>query len=253
MTTTTSFPRSRATFAVAFALLLPAGCDDSDEVAAATQSLGDDTQACDLSMQNCPDGQKCVPEMIAGSVPGSGVCSANGTVAEGAACVLDTTNPNAWVDNCVAGTLCDNDGPDNAFTCRKICASDDSCTTPGEQCADLFTTQWGFCLASCTPYGSDCPAGNNCGVAFNDVSTTPTNVTGFFVCKAPGAGTLFAPCTGLDTDCGPDLVCDGVRLRCTPICDSAHACPDAPPTDDGGAGVACHVFTNFSDGRGVCE
>jgi hypothetical protein len=185
-------------------------------------------------------------------VSATGNCVADGTVVEGQPCVLNTANLNAWEDNCVAGTLCDNDGPNNAYFCSRICASDATCSTSAQKCASLFTTEWGFCLSACTPYGSDCPDGNNCGVAFNDVSVTPTSVTGFFVCKIPGAGGLLDPCQGLDTACGPDLVCDSKRNVCTPICDAAHLCPTTPPSD-GGADVSCQPFTNLDNGQGVCS
>jgi hypothetical protein len=243
-----------------FFTLLAAGCSGGGRASAgagltsadATSDAGAAALPCDLNKQDCVQGQKCVPAVVAGAVPGTGVCASDGTVAVGGACVLNTANMDAWEDNCVAGTLCDNDGPNNAYVCRKICSDDTACTNAGDKCADLFTTAWGFCLPSCTPFGNDCPAGNNCAVAFNDVSVTATNNTGFFVCKTPGPGTAFAPCTGLDTDCGPDLVCDGVRHWCTPICDSTHACPDAPPTD-GGAGISCNPFTNLTNSQGVCN
>ena len=86
---------------------------------------------CDFTTQmGCGTGEKCIPSFGGNQLVY--VCVPNGTVAEGQPCTPSTANNNDLNDNCVAGTVCDNDGPNSANTCRKVCTADTSCTTTGQ-------------------------------------------------------------------------------------------------------------------------
>lgn len=200
---------------------------------------------CNVVKQDCPSGQKCVPKVQGANqmVVGSG-CVPNGTVAESQACMITSKNSALLADNCVAGTVCDNSGGDSTLHCRKFCDTMTACSGAGLKCAAVYTTSWGLCVPSCTPFGTDCPSGNDCSTTFDAVSTTANS--GVFVCKTTGTGKLFDMC-GSDTDCGANLACVGPR--CSPVCDSTHAC--AQPMDDGGT-ISCQSYANLPNGAGVC-
>jgi hypothetical protein len=204
--------------------------------------------SCDVAAQTgCMSGQKCVPTLGGGGGGGGGkgTCVANGTVAEGQPCTSmfgKTVN-----DNCVAGTMCDNDGPGSTYVCRKVCTDDSGCTS-GARCGIVLTRKWGLCLPTCTPFGSDCPAGNDCSSTFDDITATQTNEVGFFVCKLTGAAAEWAKCQK-DSDCGAGLWCDARGNGCTPNCDATHACP-AAPTDMGT--ISCQPLASQPNGAGYC-
>jgi hypothetical protein len=207
--------------------------------------------SCNTVTQNCGTGQKCIPKLNPATMAVSGTCVADGTITEGMTCVADMSNANLVMDNCKAGLTCDNDGPGNAWKCRKFCAADSGCTG-GQKCADVLGAgTWGWCLPPCTPFGTDCPNGDSCAVGMLDV-TNPDGNTGFFVCKTPGAGTAFGASCAADLDCGPNLVCDTTNNWCTPICDTTHACTMKAPTDASGI-QTCMPFTGLAGGGGVCN
>jgi hypothetical protein len=200
--------------------------------------------SCSVLKQDCTGGQKCIPLIQGANATVVGTtCVPNGTVAEGMACV-QVSNNTQLNDNCVAGTVCDNTGNDSTLHCRKYCDATTKCGT-GSACAAVYTSNWGLCVPSCTPFGTDCPTGNDCSTTFDAVSAT-TN-SGVFVCKTTGMGKAGAMCMG-DTDCGPSLQCVGPV--CTPICDSAHQCP-MTMTADGGT-LSCQSYVNTPNMAGVC-
>jgi hypothetical protein len=206
----------------------------------------DMAMSCDVAAQTgCPTGQKCIPSGFKG-----GTCVANGTITEGQPCTTDMTTQN---DNCQGGLICDNTGG-GASLCRKICTADSTCTTAGQLC-ERYTSKFGACVPSCAPFGTDCAAGSDCGTAVDDISTSKTAATGFFVCKVTGTGAILSTCTA-DSDCAAGLECDpGTDPNsywCQPNCDATHACPAAPTTDAGTGTIACQVFTNLPNSEGYC-
>lgn len=208
--------------------------------------------ACDVVKQTgCMTGQKCVPSFDAsGNIKSA--CVANGTGAEGASC-MPTSDQNLANDDCKGGLVCDaiSDLSPSGFSCRKFCTSDTDCTTSGQKCSS-FSDTYGVCLPTCTPFTSGaCPAGSDCSVAFNDVSTTSSTFTGFFVCKTTGAVALYAPCKD-NFDCAADLECDFVNGWCSQNCDSTHMCTQPPATDGGATSVMCNVFSNAPNMEGFC-
>jgi hypothetical protein len=205
--------------------------------------------SCDVAAQTgCMSGQKCVPSFGGGGGGGGkGTCVANGTVAEGQPCMPATGSGKTINDNCVAGTICDNDGPGSTNVCRKVCTADMQCAS-GARCGVLITRKWGLCLPSCTPFGSDCPAGNDCSSSFDDISATQMSEVGFFVCKLTGATALWGTCKQ-DSDCAAGMFCDAQGNGCTPNCDATHACPQ-PPTDMGM--LSCQPLVSQPNGAGYC-
>jgi hypothetical protein len=90
-------------------------------------------------------------------------------------------------------------------------------------------------------------------VAFAAIDNTATNATGFFICKVPGTGMIWGACTGSDTDCGANLVCDSAHMWCSPICDMTHMCTQPPGGLADGGMISCVAFTNLTSGQGTCS
>lgn len=209
------------------------------------------TSMCDIAAQTgCAAGQKCIPDFSNG-MSAQGACVPNGTAAEGAACTPNNSNMNQVNDNCLAGTICDNNGGSSVNLCRKICSGDAACTTAGQKCGVEYSRKWGVCMPSCALYGSDCPGGSDCSVPFDDVAATQMKSVGFFVCKKTGAGAVFSNCNN-DTDCAVNLACDQNNNWCSPACDNTHACPMPPAVDGGPSSLTCAPYTNLPNGEGVC-
>jgi hypothetical protein len=201
---------------------------------------------CDVASQTgCPSGDKCIPAFGKGS--GSSTCVAAGSVAEGQPCTPSTSNT-TLNDNCAGGLICDDDGPGSVNVCRKICTADSGCSGSARCGSILYNVSYGICLPTCTAFGASCGAGNDCSSPFDDVSATNTTETGFFVCKKTGAGKEWAQCQQ-DSDCGANLACDP-QAGCYPICDSSHACGDAP--GDGGM-MTCQPLVSQANGAGYCN
>jgi hypothetical protein len=200
--------------------------------------------ACSVVKQDCASGQKCVPKVQGADKTVVGTtCVPNGTVAEDQPCTMSSTS-GVLNDNCLAGTICDNSGGDSSLHCRKSCDATTSCSNASAKCAAVYTGAWGLCIPSCAPFGSDCPAGNDCSTTFDAVSATANS--GVFACKTTGTGKLFGSCS-TDTDCGANLACIGPQ--CVPVCDNAHQCTQPP--GDGGM-LSCQSYANLANGAGVC-
>ena len=204
---------------------------------------------CDFTTQTgCGTGEKCIPSVSGNQLVY--ICVPNGTVPEGQPCTPSNANGNELNDNCVAGTVCDNDGPNSANACRKVCTADSSCSGT-DKCGLLYTRQWGLCLPTCTEYGSECGANNDCSVPFDDIASTQQTAVGFFVCKLTGSGALYTGCNQ-DSDCAAGLACDYNNGWCAQACDDTHTCTQPPATDGGTTSVSCYGYTNLSNGGGFC-
>src|SRR3954451_23478259 len=93
-------------------LLAAIGCGDNtdnnavkDMSVAVKRDLSALDTSCDVAMQNCATGKKCV-----GMFDGQswlGTCVADGTVAGGQACMTQQS-PDTLLDNCQKGFICDN-------------------------------------------------------------------------------------------------------------------------------------------------
>ena len=213
---------------------------------------------CDVAMQNCATGQKCVGFFDGQNLVGT--CVANGTVAPGQACQTQQSM-DTLLDNCQGGYICDNLFGNAAEVCRKICATDSDCGS-GEKCGDFLFARagWGWCSTTCTPFNTsagNCPANMDCGETVDSAEMPDPNVeTGFFLCKKTGAGGAYASCMG-DSDCGVNLWCGIVdqstgNAACLPNCSDTVDCPQ-PPVDAGVAGtVTCFPLASQPDNAGFC-
>jgi hypothetical protein len=233
---------------------------NADMTAAGDASVdqgGGGSTSCDIATQTgCAAGEKCALSLGGSQMNPMvvGKCEPNGTVGENQACMRKSGSLD---DNCQAGMFCTRNGSTTGMSaCRKICASESSCTTAGQKCALTISTTVGFCLPSCTPFSNDCGSGNDCSAPFPEIGSTQSNVKGFFACKQTGMGALYADCQR-NSDCGPNLQCDPNNSWCAQLCDGTHACTQ-PPAPDGGAGdggssvtVACAPFSNST--VGTCQ
>ena len=241
----------------------------SDCTAAANQAAswceGDNSQskpadlstgACDVTAQNCGSSDKCVG-IVDSSGNVSGTCVANGSAGQGMPCTMQMSDT-TYLDDCQAGLVCSDFGPNNVALCRKICTADSQCPG-GQRCMDVFGSgaTWGWCEPTCTPFSSaagNCPPNNECSSNADDIATTSTEEPGFFLCRPKGSGLAYSSCN-LDSDCGPNLWCDGSDQNgpiCTGICNAGHPCPQ-PAGDGGEAGftATCAAFSDQS-GAGYC-
>jgi len=208
---------------------------------------------CSVTAQDCGAAMKCIPTVSGQMLVGK--CGMDGTVAEGGDC-MPGQSQTQLLDNCKAGSICDNTGTgnDNTFKCRKICSADSGCSGTDKCIAfDAF----GWCLPTCTPFGTNtCGTGADCGTWWPDISSTMSTSNGFFTCKQTGAGTLFADCMG-DSDCAAGLWCDtlqGGSNTCLELCDTsgAHNCTQ-PPADAGITTLMCNSFADQTGGKGYCS
>jgi len=195
---------------------------------------------CDLLLQDCGTGLKCVPG-VNGTLTAE--CTSDGTAGLDEVCTPGADGE-FNTDNCQAGLYCGLRGQ-----CGKMCRSDSDCG--GGRCllaVDDGHSGIGECVTPCTPFGSgECAAGSDCSGNYSDIDSLATpnasSVDGFFYCRAGGAGTRDASCND-DLDCAAALECivssDGTSASCQPNCDRTHACPIdytcTPYANLGGAG-----------------
>ncbi len=224
---------------------------------------------CDITMQNCGAGHKCVPSVDSTGAEAD-TCVTDGTALEGATCTPPSSSSSVINDNCKAGLFCDN-ATLAAPVCRKMCTTDTDCTTSGQRCGDFFTlffglmseANFGWCSPSCTPFVStagNCPASQDCGETtfdFDQTAATSTSGPGFFFCKPTGTGAFNTACMS-DKDCGPNLWCGILDQNmtggvCLENCSTGHAC-DMLPADAGAGGLtaSCLAFSDSTTMAGFC-
>ncbi|WP_096332251.1 hypothetical protein [Nannocystis exedens] len=191
---------------------------------------------CDPWFQDCPRGEKCVPE----DESGQGDWNETTCIpldpdpdAPGEPCTVDP-KPTHIVDSCELDAICLGVDPETLTgTCVPRCqgwADAPECPA-GTACVISHEGVLIPCLPTCDPLGPPCPGGQACQLNFSD----PDN----FVCLEtdPDAlAPLFAPCAG-PLDCGPGLACMDAALAgecdpqqsdrcCLALCDlAAPSCP----------------------------
>jgi hypothetical protein len=235
------------------AILFIAGCgggglntniDGGEDLASPTtddMNVGDMANGfmCNLLNQDCtdPSNPKCTYTRVMGMT--KTMCTADGTVARDQTCTIDMTTR---LDNCQKGLVCTATGSASGTdTCRKLCAADGDCGGT-QKCASLRGVMGvGYCIPTCTEFGTDC-TGGSCAAAATDVSSTMTNPVRFLTCRAVGTALADDACT-TGADCVADMLCGGQPRRCSPLCDSSgsHNCPAVAP--DAGAPWTCMPVT----------
>lgn len=184
---------------------------------------------CDALLQDCPEGEKCVPYSRVGGpwdarkcvlvlgeqAPGE-PCTYHGVVAG-----TDTCDQTGW-----CWDVMDVDG-EPIGTCHQFCnsMSNDPVCPAGQFCADLYSLELALCLPQCNPITQDCGAGLGCywvDDIFNCVFTTQDIPAG-------------EPC-GFINDCAAGSACLAARLF--------PGCADES---------CCAAFCDINQGDGQCE
>ncbi len=206
-----------------------------------TTTLG---PTCDILTQNCAAGStpKCTilntgtdaaPTYEARCVPLAG------SIGTGQPC----TSTEIGHDSCAAGLLCIDQGRATGdLRCTPLCQVDANCPA-SSLCAGL--TSLGYCVPTCTLFGSGCSTGLTCSAAFSDTSSNDLTQRYFMGCRSPGVSN--SSCTD-DTDCVTGSVCaiDGTGVSsCALLCDSAHACADTS--------TSCMPQGSLPNGGGLCD
>lgn len=178
--------------------------------------------ACNMILQDCPEGEKCVPYASSGTTWNHYKCVLiTGDGAPGESC--SSTGLLAAQDDCDGTSFCAGfDANNQVGICHPFCSGDFmtpeciegwGCAVPNE---DPFLCEIPvYCVQLCNPLASDCEAGSVCGW---------TGST--FTCVAASGGAQAGePCAALD-DCGDGLQCMASEFLsdcadvscCTPYC-----------------------------------
>lgn len=203
---------------------------------------GANDDGCDPWVQDCPEGQKCMP------------WSGDGDNAwESLKCVDVVPNPDqvgepcmvfgspvSGEDTCDVGQMCW-DVVDGVGTCVAMCVGSPdapACEVPQTSCTTNGQGLLNLCLPACDPLKQDCPGSDLCVPNPNE----PAN----FLCVLDASGEegqAFDPCEYANV-CDPGLACLSPELAgecdpaapgcCLPFCDNT-----LEPTDCPGQGLQC--------------
>jgi hypothetical protein len=189
--------------------------------------------ACDQWVQNCPEGDKCMPYAAGGGTNWDSLgcfpidCSTAGI---GQACqVVDSGT--SGIDNCEAGAMCWSvDTDTNEGYCVAMCEGSPvapTCSDPATTCAIANNGTISLCLPECDPLAPACVANESCA-PINDL----------FACAPDASGDQGAygdPCLFINA-CDPGNACIGPDAFsnclsgvgcCTVFCDASDVASDA--------------------------
>lgn len=187
---------------------------------------GPPTAACDPWAQDCPVGDKCSWERVAGVAQTRCVPVEQAAKLPGEACSV-FGDPDSGYDDCVLGALCTHVDARNQGVCMALCGG-----SPAEPiCAGEFETCEvcpdcpSLCVPLCDPLAQDCEPGFAC-----------TPGSGTFACQPNGqlgTGALGDPCE-YGFQCKPGFACiDAPKVPgcegagcCAPFCSASE--PDCP-------------------------
>jgi hypothetical protein len=168
------------------------------------------TAECDPWMQDCPEGEKCMPYSDDGvTVIGDQCVPIVGNGQLGDPCVSDGIVEGT--DDCGEGLMCwPNDGSE--ASCHSFCTMADNPTCEmGTSCVVYYEFYAPLCVPSCDPLLQDCEAGSACHWG-GDV----------FECMPETANLqLGEACGGVD-ECGAGLTC--IDAAVLPDCAGASCC-----------------------------
>lgn len=179
--------------------------ETESETSADTPDMPGDPEGCDVWMQDCPDGHKCVPAdeefAVYECVP------VVGDQAPGEPCVYDFE---AELDDCDASSICLTAAFVGDLCFEQCTGSLEAPMCPqGQVCR--ISGPIVICTDACDPIGQDCDEGFGCfwfDSQFSCIPTTENIPTG-------------EPCS-FPNDCAPGLLCvDGTTL---PSCAGAECC-----------------------------
>jgi hypothetical protein len=197
---------------------------------------------CDIWIDDCPSGQKCMPwDNMGGNAWNATRCTplAHDPKGVGEPCTVED-NAVSGIDDCEARAVCwDVDPETNMGVCVAMCTGSESRPTCDDPCEYCQLTGEGvliLCHPTCDPVLQDCDEGSAC---------YPVDGAEVFRCTPDAGGDMGAlgdPCEFINTcDPGlfcahPDLVpaaflhdCGGEPGCCTPLCDATAATPCPQP------------------------
>ncbi len=182
---------------------------------------------CDPFMQNCPEGQKCVPYSVEGGASYDAVrcVEVTGERRPGEPCTASGTGLTGF-DDCIKGAICFDLDQDNHGYCISqctgsyevpVCPDNVKCVSAAEQALNL-------CFPPCDPLQQDCPRDELC-----------VPIATRFICALDGSaedGQVNDPC-GSPNACDKGLFCH----------DSVSASAACDPVSSG----CCQPFCKFPD------
>jgi hypothetical protein len=189
---------------------------------------------CDVWMQDCPEGEKCMPwANDGGSSWNATRCSevADNPGQVGDECTVEGSGVSG-IDDCDVGTMCYYVDPEtNLGTCVGFCEGSEEAPTcePGFLCSISNDGVLILCRRECDPLLQDCAGSAAC---------LPANGSDGFVCIVDASGEMGIPgdpCEFLNA-CDPGLFCanaeavpdcQGSGGCCSEFCDLTEADPDA--------------------------
>lgn len=187
---------------------------------------------CDPGASSCGAGQRC--QVFSGSSLNARftACIPAGTIAENQTCTR--AGGRIGADDCAAGLSCANYGQPslNQRACRRLCNATGDCRS-GEACLDFGDSpEVGFCLPTCTPFGSDCAAGFTCrtqrfwsGTAHDQQRIVIDTQCSLVGSVAPGGACMDPTDCIANHDCFLDPTVAGSMPLCRQNCDATHTCP----------------------------
>ena len=201
-------------------------------------------ESCDPWMQDCVEGEKCVPYVsgLGQSYDAHRCVPITGDQAPGEPCI--STGPNDAVDDCDASSICfnlvENDNAEEfTGTCVAQCTGTPDMPTCDEQffCSISGDSSLSLCLPLCDPLGqTGCSEGQGCfwsGQAFTCIPTTQDIPLG--------------QTCGFINDCEAGLIC--VTAEVVPGCEGPSCCAafcdleqGDPPCADALPGTSCVSF-----------
>ncbi len=187
---------------------------------------------CDVWAQDCPEGEKCVPDELTDTT-----CVPLGARQLGESCA------GASEDDCAEGLVCSELASGDGPVCAPMCMGapeEPDCAHAGDESVCLYGQLLApACLPSCDPLAGACGAGSLC---------MPHPHTGEFLCGADASEDGVGPgsACGLVNSCGPGLVCASGALLpecaedgcCTAYCDYGALDADLDGQYDDGVDAA---------------
>ena len=202
---------------------------DSSTTHTFVPDVGDGEHACDPWVQDCPDGEKCVPYGSTGGNWDANKCvPVLGDGQAGDTCTWDGTS--VATDSCGPDTYCwdvvELEG-ELVGVCTEFCTGtpDDPICDQESSCVIVNEGSITLCIDTCDPLLQACGEGLGCFWTNND-----------FNCVFTAGDIAEAQPCGYVNDCAPGLVCASSSVLpscegtdcCTAYCDlSDPDCPDA--------------------------
>ncbi|MBX7077934.1 MAG: hypothetical protein K1X88_02030 [Nannocystaceae bacterium] len=199
--------------------------DGSDTFVFVNEFDAGDFHVCDVWLQDCPRGEKCMPwANDGGSNWNATRCTpiAPDPHTVGEPCLVEGSGVSG-IDDCDLGAMCWDVDPDTlAGTCVAMCTGDEAnphCEGACEECTLTDAGVLNLCLPACDPLNDTCEADETCAPWFDVFLCAP---------QVPMPAGLAEPCEYindcaggllcLQTDLVPD--CQGGSGCCAPVCDT---------------------------------